>query len=362
MRTRWAGLVAVLVGPAAAGEPTPVRPEVVAEMVAARPVAVDPALADMPAFRSLTSRPTRAEFITTRLEAATAPVAPKPPPVELEVPSLPAEAPPADIDVAVECPIPVFERAIAAEARFQLRQQVAGPFGGLRVISPSPRVALAWSPRDGQQLEQYLTSGVATEVCRELLKTRTYRPYPWLIAGVPEALFADAARRARLDEVCRRQLAAGQALALPELFARGFGKTGPPEAQCYSVAAFLAAGPASQSVAAAGGPNPEGFLGRIVRADDAANAPGADAATEFAKAWGFMDAAALQAAWIAWLKTPESRPGPAPAASKRPLIPPTDVGAAASPSPSGRIPPQSLPTPNGVGGPTLPPQSVDLSR
>lgn len=272
MRSHWAlglfGLAVVAAGVAGAGDAPPA-----------------------PSLELLTRVPRAPEFVPVGLRPGRPAEAVVLPPVMSQPLSFEPE-----VELCIDCPDPAVGRAVKAEAEFQIREQARhfAPYSPRGVAS---KLALGWSPSDATPLAEYLQGGVPTAVCRAMLESRLPNAYPWCRYGLPEVLYATPARRKSLDEACRAELAAGKAYNLRTLLARGsFLEAERPVAQSASLVAFLATLRKSDEM-----------LARLARADAAGQKPGADPANAVSNEWQFTDAAALQAAWVAWLHTPGSR-------------------------------------------------------
>lgn len=243
-----------------------------------------------------------------------------------EAPSPPRQT----LTVTWECGVPAFDRALRAEAQFQFGELTRDLFAGLPQRGAVIDFAVSLPANCGNaEFADYLRGGLRVALFQALLGDRIDSRAGWLTLGLPESLFASAARKTELDAECRRQLGAGEALPVRQVLEQvgPGGVAGAPQAA--SLVAFLAqrrAGPGAPTTA---GDDRGAFVKKLAATDRQARGRGADSA---AWEWGFQDADELQAAWLAWLKRPESRPDWTP--PKRhdgPLvapghIPPTDVG------------------------------------
>ncbi len=167
----------------------------------------------------------------------------------------------------------------------------------------------AWVNVSGP-LDQVLDRLLAREMTRVVLAEHLGRPLPWWFE---EALkpTSDGLVMVRADARCRAALADGKCLRLSALL----GLTGaPPDAevaaaQAHLVLRFLMTGLRVRGEAVVGR-RQQVFFEFLARGQ----AGGWDAA---AKGCGFADAAALEAAWLRWMDTPES--------SVRPFVAPSGV-------------------------------------
>ena len=256
---------------------------------------------------------------------------------------------PFGVSVTENCPTPAFARALRAEAEFQFDQQSRNLFAGLSArVDPIPfpiDLPLKDPASVPKQFAHYLSETLPVAVCETLVRDRESGASAWLAEGLANFAFATPGRKLELDAECRRRLGEGRALPLTNLLA-----TPPPvdrdaEAQHFSLVAFLA----QRRLGMTGKQSWDDkgyFVKKLIATDKLARQGGPNPA---AWEWGFQDADEMQAAWIAWLKRPESRPDwkpeldvriptiPAAEKSASRTIPPTNVGA--KPVDDLRIPP-----------------------
>ncbi|MBN9517060.1 RNA polymerase sigma factor [bacterium] len=187
----------------------------------------------------------------------------------------------------------------------------------------------AWVNVSGP-LDQVLDRLLAKEMTRLVLAEHLGRPLPWWFE---EALkpTSDGLVMVRADARCRAALAEGKCLRLSALL--GLTRT-PPDAevaaaQAHTVLKYLMTEARVEREKLEDGRRGKVFFEFLARGQ----AEGWDAA---AKSYGFADTAALEAAWLRWMNTPESsarpvvpsgvvfRYGP-PVVTVPPTIPPTRV-------------------------------------
>ena len=186
-------------------------------------------------------------------------------------------------------------------------------------------------------LTEVFDEGLPREMSHVVLGETLGKPVAWWAA---QGMAADAVHQRFqffADRQCRADLAAGRCVRLSALFElKDWPKNGEKvPAQCHSVVRFLLCRISYNMVARGAGVSAEQtFLnfvsrGREIGWDKAAKAD-----------YGFENVAAMEAAWLKWMKTKESRidrpdpdafrPVPAAAAPYPPLIPPVKLPSAPS--------------------------------
>ena len=215
---------------------------------------------------------------------------------------------PQSLKVTGHHPVPAFDRALQTETRFQYEELSRGLFSQLPQRAPTIELAIALpaNATDAAFVE-YLRIGLRLELFRAMLDDRAKDVSPWLSQGVSEFQFATSARLAELDAECRRLVGKGEALSIDRLlrpvdWEGGGGRAS--SGQSLKFVAFLAQRLVGPEMRKSAGSDRGQFLKQLMATEQQGRQGGTRTA---AQGWGFQNENEMQAAWLHWLKQPESR-------------------------------------------------------